>query len=81
MRTTVGLSKASRVLKIPYQELRMGVQRGRYRFGDAIKNKGCSRLHYTINLYKAAEELHIPLEEVKERWEELYEKGNSENRR
>lgn len=80
MRTTVRLSKASRVLRIPYQELRIGIQRGRYKFGDAIRNKGCSKLHYTINLYKAAEELHIPLEEVKERWEELYEKRNSENR-
>lgn len=80
MKTTVRLSKASRVLRIPYQELRIGIQRGRYKFGDAIRNKGCSKLHYTINLYKAAEELHIPLEEVKERWEELYEKRNSENR-
>lgn len=81
MKTTVRLSKASRILRIPYQELRIGIQRGRYKFGDAIRNKGCSKLHYTINLYKAAEELHIPLEEVKERWEKLYEKGNSENRR
>ncbi len=80
MKTTVRLSEASRVLRIPYQELRIGIQRGRYKFGDAIRNKGCSKLHYTINLYKAAEELHIPLEEVKERWEELYEKRNSENR-
>ena len=80
MKTTVRLSKASRILRIPYQELRIGIQRGRYKFGDAIRNKGCSKLHYTINLYKAAEELHIPLEEVKERWKELYEKRNSENR-
>ncbi len=80
MKTTVRLSKASRILRIPYQELRIGIQRGRYKFGDAIRNKGCSKLHYTVNLYKAAEELHIPLEEVKERWKELYEKRNSENR-
>mgnify|MGYP003370073149 CR=1 FL=1 len=80
MKTTVRAQEASRILNIPPQELRVGIQRGRFKFGDAIKNKGCSRLRYTVNLYKAAEELHIPLEEVKERWEELYEKRNSENR-
>lgn len=81
MKTTVRAQEASRILNIPPQELRIGIQRGRFKFGEAIKNKGCSRLHYTVNLYKAAEELHIPLEEVKERWKELYEKGNSKNRR
>lgn len=72
MKATVRASTASRILQIPQQELRIGIQRGRFGFGIAVKNKGCSRLYYTVNLYKAAEELGIPIEILEKRWEEEY---------
>lgn len=72
MKTVVRASEASRILEIPQQELRIGIQRGRFKFGTAIKNKGCSRLYYSVNLYKAATELGIPLEKVESRWMELH---------
>lgn len=72
MKATVRASKASRILDIQQQELRVGIQRGRFGFGSAIKRKGCKRLFYTVNLYKAAEELGIPIETLEKRWEEEY---------
>ena len=71
MKTVVRAATASRILGIPHQELRIGIQRGRFGFGSADKNKGCQRLHYTVNLYKAASELGIPLEEMEKRWGEM----------
>ncbi|OUP00307.1 hypothetical protein B5F37_11735 [Drancourtella sp. An210] len=71
MKTVVRAATASRILRIPQQELRIGIQRGRFGFGEAVKNKGCQRLHYTVNLYKAAQELGIPLGEIEKRWAEM----------
>ncbi len=72
MKTTVRASAASKILGIPQNELRIGIQRDRFKFGSAIKRKGCKRLFYTVNLYKAAEELGIPIETLEKRWEEEY---------
>lgn len=42
----ISIAEAARMLGVPKQHLRIGLQRGRYKFGEAFKGTGEGYIYY-----------------------------------